>query len=413
MRRNKAIRGDACSRTASALAGGRHRPHPLARSGAAVLALVWALSAAGAKVPPFSDSSALGQVSGDERRVWSQGNEIAQAIDRGGMIYEDPATTAYVQGVMDRLFPEFKGRTKVAILKSAQLNAFALPNGRIYINQGLLARFRNEAQLATLLGHEGTHFTNRHGYQNEMSAKDASGFALFGAMLLPGAIGLLPQLLAISSVYGFSREMETEADVQGYARLKKAGYDVHESPRVFEHLMADVKAEDIKEPFFFATHPKLADRVQNMKKLSAGTPTGGDGTSNLDYANKMAQLRLDSLEHMLSMGRAKSALIMLSDPERLPEFQPQVQYYVGEAYRLRGQEGDVKLAEEAYLKAIEAVPEFPPSYRALGVLRLKANHYTDAQKYLDRYLELAPDAPDRGYVESYLNIARKKAGGQP
>jgi beta-barrel assembly-enhancing protease len=352
-------------------------------------------------------------VTGDERRVWSQGNEIAQAIDRGGMVYDNPAATAYVQGVMDRLFPEFKGRTQVAILKSSQLNAFALPNGRIYINQGLLARFRNEAELATLLGHEGTHFTNRHGYQSEKSAKDASGFAMFGAMALPGAIGLLPQLLAISSVYGFSREMETEADVQGFARLQKAGYDVHESPRIFEHLMADIKAEDIKEPFFFATHPKLAERVQNMKKLSAGVPPGGDGTSNLDYADKMAQLRLDSLEHMLSMGRAKSALIMLSDPQRLPEFPPQVQYYVGEAYRLRGQEGDIRLAEEAYLKAIEAVPEFAPSYRAMGVLRLKANHYTDAQHYLDRYLELAPDASDRTYVESYLKIARKKAGGQP
>jgi predicted Zn-dependent protease len=201
--------------------------------------------------------------------------------------------------------------------------------------------------------------------------------------------------------------------VQGFARLKKAGYDVRESPRVFEHLIADIKVEDIKEPFFFASHPKLADRVENMKKLSAGASPGGDGASSVDYAETMAKLRLDNLEHMLSMGRAKSALIMLGDPERLPELPPQAQYYVGEAYRLRGQEGDVKLAEEAYLKAMEAAPEFAPSYRALGVLRLKANHYADAQKYLDRYLELAPDASDRKYVESYLKIARKKAGGQP
>ena len=314
---------------------------------------------------------------------------------------------------MDRLFPEFKGRIQVAIVKSPQLNAFALPNGRIYINQGLLARLRNEAQLATLLGHEGTHFTNRHGYQSEMSAKDNAGFATLGAMVLPGVAAMLPSLLAVSSMYGFSREMETEADVQGFARLKKAGYDVRESPRVFEHLMADIKAEGIEEPFFFASHPKLAARVENMKKLSAGAPSGGDGTSSVDYAETMAKLRMDNLEHMLSMGRAKSALIMLGDPERLPELPPQAQYYVGEAYRLRGQEGDVKLAEDAYVKAIEVAPEFAPSYRALGVLRLKANHYADAQRYLDRYLELAPNAPDRKYVESYLKIARKKAGGQP
>jgi predicted Zn-dependent protease len=373
-----------------------------------VLALAWVLPAAAARVPPFADSAALEQVSGDERRVWSEGAEVAQALARGGVIYEDAATTAYVQSVVDRLFPEFKGHMRVAILKSAQLNAFALPNGSIYINQGLLARFQNEAQLATLLGHEGTHFTNRHGYQNEMSAKDNAAFGALGGMVVP----LLPQLIAVTSMYGFSREMETEADVQGFARLKKAGYDVHEAPRVFEHLIAEIKAENIKEPFFFATHPKLADRVENMKKLSAGAPPDGEGTSTADYTNKMMEVRVDNLEMMLSMGRAKSALIMLSDPERSAELPPQVDYYLGEAYRLRGEEGDIKLAEQAYRKAIEAAPEFAPSYRALGVLRLKANHYADAQTYLDRYLELAPSAPDRKYVENYLKIARKKAGGQ-
>lgn len=378
-----------------------------------VLALACALPAAGAKIPPFADGAALAQVTGDERRVWSQGDEIAQALARGGVIYESEPVTAYVQGVMDRLFPEFKGHIQVAIVKSAQLNAFALPNGRIYINEGLLARFQNEAQLATLLGHEGTHFTNRHGYQSELSAKDNAGFATLGGMVLPGVAAILPTLLAVTSMYGFSREMETQADVQGFARLKKAGYDVRESPRVFEHLIADIKAEDIKEPFFFATHPKLADRVANMQKLSAASTPGGAGTSSVDYAATMGMLRLDNLEHMLSMGRAKSALIMLSDSDRLWEFPPQAEYYLGEAYRLRGEEGDIKLAEAAYVKSMEVAPEFAPSYRALGVLRFKANHYADAQKYLDRYLELAPDAQDRKYVESYLKIARKKAGGQP
>src|SRR4029434_1552197 len=115
------------------------------------------------------------------------------------------------------------------------------------------------------------------------------GFATLGAMVPPGVAAMLPSLLAVSSMYGFSREMETEADVQGFARLKKAGYDVRESPRVFEHLMADIKGEASEEPFFFASHPKLAARVENMKKLSAGAPSGGDGTSSVDYAETMAK----------------------------------------------------------------------------------------------------------------------------
>jgi len=409
MRRNSALHLNSSSRPASVRARTRTRFAFAARCCLAALAVSCAVVAAAGRVAPFPDGAALAQVSGNERRVWDQGDEAAGQFARGGVIYESEATTAYVQGVLDRLFPEFQGHMRVAILKSAQLNAFAMPNGRIYINEGLLARLNNEAQLATLLGHEGTHFTHRHGYQSEESVKDNAAFATLGGMVVP----LLPQLVAVSSMYGFSRQMETEADVEGFARLKRAGYDVHEAPRVFEHLIAEIKAEDIKEPFFFATHPKLADRVENMKKLSAGVASGGSGTSVADYSSRMTQVRLDNLEHMLSMGRAKSALVMLGDPDRRAQLPPQASYYLGEAYRLRGQEGDIKLAEQAYVQAIEAAPEFAPSYRALGVLRLKVNHYADAQRYLDRYLELAPEAPDRKYVESYLKIARKKAGGQP
>jgi predicted Zn-dependent protease len=361
-------------------------------------------------LPPFPDAGALDKVEGEERRVWSQGDEVAQSLLRGGVVYENPSATAYVQAVTDRLFPEFKGHIHVAILKAPQLNAFALPDGNVFINQGLLARFQNEAQLATVMAHEGTHFTNRHGYQSSQSVKNNAAFATFGSLL---GVPILPQLMAVSSIFGFSREMESEADAQGFARLKRAGYDVHESPRVFEHLMAEIKAEDIKEPFFFATHPKLQDRVDNMKKLSAGVPPGGDGAVRAEYATAMVHVRLDNLDSMLSMGRAKSALLMLRDPQELTEMPPQAQFYLGEAYRLRGEAGDTKLAEEAYLKAVQDAPLFAPTYRALGVMSMKANHFADAQKYLDRYLELSPEAPDRKYIEGYLNIARKKAGPQP
>jgi predicted Zn-dependent protease len=401
-----------------------HRSHPPCESNRrfwslALVALLqmtplfvgWSSAAPAAnRMAPFPDGSSLGKVEGDEQRVWSQGDEMAQMLANGGVIYENAAASTYVQGVTDRLFPEFKGHIQVSIVKSPQLNAFALPNGRIYINQGLLARFQNEAQLATVMAHEGTHFTNRHGYQNTQSLKDNSAFATFGAML---GVPILPQLMAVSSIFGFSRALETEADTQGFARLKRAGYDVHEAPRVFEHLIAEIKAEDIKEPYFFATHPRLQERVDNMKTLSTGAAAGGDGAVRADYARTVLQLRLDNLDNMLSMGRAKSALLMLTDPEDLAELPPQAPYYLGEAYRLRGEAGDLKLAEQAYLKAVQTAPEFAPSYRALGQLCMKANHYVDAQKYLDRYLELAPEAPDRKYVESYLRIARKKAGGQP
>jgi len=313
-----------------------------------------------------------------------------------------------VQAVMDRLFPEFAGGIPVQVVRASQLNAFAIPDGHIYVNLGLLSRFQNEAQLATVLAHEGTHFTHRHGYRSQQSVKGNAAFASVTAML---GIPIFPQLLAISSIFGFSRELETEADNVGYQRLLEAGYDVRESPRVFEHLALEVKAEDVKEPFFFASHPRLQERIDNMSRLSAQASAGGDGVSRADYAKAMANVRVDNIEGQLATGRAKSALIALEYPEHMSELPPHAPYYVGEAYRLRGDNGDALRAEQSYLKAVTAAPEFSPSYRALGVHYLKLNQYSEAVRYLARYLELAPEAKDRAYVQKYLKIAERKQGG--
>jgi predicted Zn-dependent protease len=379
--------------------------------GAIVLTVAAATAMAGtAAIGPFSSGESAKPESGEEQRVWSQAKEFTEAIRKSAIVYGDEPVTAYVQSVMDRLFPEFKGRIRVQVLQAPQLNAFALPDGKIYVNLGLLARFQNEAQLATVLAHEGTHFTHRHGLRNQKNLKSNAAFASVTAML---GVPVFPQLIAISSIFGFSREMESESDSVGYERLARTGYDVREAPRVFEHLAREVKAEGIEEPFFFASHPKLKERIDNMTRFSANAAAGGAGGSRADYARMMTKVRVDNLESQLSMGRAKSALLMLEDPEHMAELPPQAAYYLGEAYRLRGQDGDALRAEQAYINAVSASPEFAPSHRALGVHYLKANQYTEAVRHLSRYLELAPDAKDRTYVQNYLKTAEKKMGGQP
>ncbi|MGQ0579036.1 MAG: M48 family metalloprotease [Betaproteobacteria bacterium] len=366
--------------------------------------------AATAVIAPFSSGESAKPETGEEQRVWGQAKEFNEAIRKSAVVYRDEAVTAYVQSVMARLFPEFGGGIRVQVVQAPQLNAFALPDGYIYVNLGLLARFQNEAQLATVLAHEGTHFTHRHGFRNQKNLKSTTAFASVTAML---GVPVFPQLIAISSIFGFSRELESEADNVGYERLARAGYDVREAPLVFEHLAREVKAEGIEEPFFFASHPKLKERIDNMTKLSAKAAAGGAGSSHTDYARMMTKARIDNLESQLSMGRAKSALLMLEDPAHMAELPPFAAYYLGEAYRLRGQDGDTLRAEQAYLKAVSVSPEFAPSHRALGVHYLKANQYTEAARYLSRYLELAPEAKDRTYIQNYLKTAERKMAGQP
>ena len=70
-------------------------------------------------------------------------------------------------------------------------------------------------------------------------------------------------------------------------------------------------------------------------------------------------------------------------------------------------------AEADYRSAIQAAPGFAPSYRALGIVLLKDGRKAEAVSSFQRYLELAPQAQDRKYVESYLRIASQPGAGKP
>ena len=103
-------------------------------------------------------------------------------------------------------------------------------------------------------------------------SKSTTAFGtLLSAIGIP-AVGLVANVLAASSIFGYSRELESEADNQGYPRVIAAGYDPRETPKVFAHLIAELKAADVKEPFFFSDHPKLQERYDNFVRLSEKTP---------------------------------------------------------------------------------------------------------------------------------------------
>ena len=213
----------------------------------------------------------------------------------------------------------------------------------------------------------------------------------------------LVDLIAISSIYGFSRDMEREADSVGYERLRTAGYDVRESVKVFEHLYAEVKALDVKQPVFFSSHPMLKERIDSFNSLIkvSGQPQGRVGKDV--YMEHMRDVRLTRLATDLSMNRYKSVILVLENEVSVERYEPHHRhYYLGEAYRLRDEEGDAKRAEVAYKKAIEARDDFAPSYRALGILYLKKKDSEKSRPLFEKYLQLAPNAFDRAYVEHYL-----------
>jgi predicted Zn-dependent protease len=353
-------------------------------------------------VMPWASATETRELATDEKNLWQEADEFDRALARAGKLNADPALAAYLQGIMDRLYPEFKDRLTVRLLNAQHINAFALPNGSVYVNSGLVARFENEAQLATVLAHEGAHFTHRHSLQQAERVRNAAAFALVVAML---GVPLVGDLVALSSMFGFSREHEREADEIGYQRLLAAGYAPRESIRTFEHLQAEIRAADIKEPFFFASHPKLQERIDNFSELVKDANSGEVARER--FVETTARLRLASLEADLAAYRYKQVILMLTDPESRREYPPEASYYLGEAYRLRGEAGDLDAAEREFNHAVEAMPQFAPVHRALGLLHYKRGDTARAASLLRRYLQLDPAAADRGHVEYYLAAMEK------
>ncbi len=365
----------------------------------ASLGLALAAPAQALGAPPWASVEDIRELAPGEKSLWQEADEFDRALVRAGKVNTDTALTAYLQGIMDRLYPEFGGRLKVRLLSAQHINAFALPNGSIYVNAGLVARFENEAQLATVLAHEGAHFTHRHSMQQAERVRSAAAFALVVAML---GVPLVGDIVALSSMFGYSREHEREADVIGYQRLVSAGYSARESIRTFEHLQAEIKAADIKEPFFFASHPKLQERIDSYSELVKDADNGEVGRERFFEAT--AALRLASLEADLAAYRYRQVILILSNPEQRQAYPPEAGYYLGEAYRLRSEPGDDEAAEREFNSVIEAVPLFAPAHRALGMLYFKRGDRAHAAPLLRHYLELAPAAADRGYIEYYLAL---------
>ncbi len=327
----------------------------------------------------------------DEARALGTARKIAATLKRNGSVYNNPKVTAYLQSVMNRLYPTFKNRIKVKILNFTDLNAFALANGTIYFNLGLIARLENEAQLATVLGHEGAHYVNKHALKRRMKIRSATD------------IGANKR-----SIYGYSRNLEREADRMAFLRLKKVGYDTSEAYKVFEHLVAEIKLLQRDKPELVSLHPKLTERIASFKKLHAKFGSVKKIKRSRLYNLRMRKVKIADLETNLSASNYKSVILILNRPNMGKMYPGYFPYFLGEAYRLRGHSKDYEKAAESYRKSTRNAPQYAPAYNALGIFYLKQKKFKMARQYFKQYLKLRPRGKHAAYANHYIMRIDKK-----
>jgi len=374
------------------------------RRAAPALALALAACAT-ASLPPVTAPGF--QPEDEEKALWREAADEQARLDASGDVFEDPALEAYLMAVARRIVPPaaFKAVPfRIRVIKNFRLNAFALPNGAVYVHTGMLARMDSEAELAALLGHEMTHATHRHAVREQ---RQASNWASAWAGISTATLGLaspIGGLAAGAAIRGYSRDMEREADRNGLALVAAAGYDVAEAPKLFRHLQEWVKAEEGDEPFFFGSHPRLEERVESCEDLVATVykdKRGGVRNAEV-FRQKTARLLLANARLNLEAGRLDAARRDAEKHLAIDKAGAGGHSILGEVARRTGPEG-FDLALVQYRLALQVDPRLAEAQRGLGLVLWKRGDRKGARAALTRYLELEPGAPDRAHIREYIS----------
>jgi predicted Zn-dependent protease len=197
-------------------------------------------------------------------------------METGGKITSGPQYEM-VQRVAKRIAAacEEDFRWEARLLKADDVpNAFCLPNGRIAIYTGILPITANEDGLAVVMGHEVAHAVLRHGgkrmtqgtlTQGAMTAIEAGlGMAQMGPEAKGGVMAALGMGANVGVLLPFSREHETEADIEGLRYAIRAGYDPNEAPKLWERM---AKLGGSKQPEWLSTHPASEARAQRLREM--------------------------------------------------------------------------------------------------------------------------------------------------
>lgn len=153
---------------------------------------------------------------------------------------------------------------EVEVFESEDVNAFAMPGGRIGVFTGLLAVAENQDQLAAVIGHEVAHVTQQHSLKRVNREMTTRAGVIAGAAVLGGGYGV-GDLLSMGAQLGlslpFSRANEVEADTVGLNYMAAAGFNPAESIQLWKNMG---KKNKLGPPEFLSTHPSGDNRIQEL-----------------------------------------------------------------------------------------------------------------------------------------------------
>lgn len=345
----------------------------------------------------------------------------ALAIGLTRNFYQDRFLQDYVAELGQSLVPRETSAGvsfSFRIVNDASPNAFAFPDGRIYVHTGLLVFVQNEAQLATILGHEIGHVLEEHTLE---SIKDRRSFK---RAVLPGLLGALAGAAVGGAVKGkegavagaaigatvgvvysvvsgnaYAKKQEDEADRIGVRLAIDRGFDSRESLAFFKKLGDTFGEQDRFSNLLWGNHSRNVARMATIQALldgdeaprynaarSAGKLTLGGGGMKL-YTSRM--FRDAAIDYMDVYDRWDIARDLL---EQIVEYRirdPKTLCAIARVYKMVGRTDADRNRAVDYLQRATLADErnlFPYVHRELGLMQARLGDPGAAVESLKKYV---------------------------
>ena len=366
--------------------------------------------AAAQEIQPLIQPGYVPTADNGERGLWVEMEDLERALKRSALRVREPELNAYVRDVMCRVAAGYCQDIRLYIMRNPNFNASMGPNGVCQVWTGLLLRVSSEDELAAVLGHELAHYTQLHSLERMRQiskAMSAGSFVDLGLAIL--GVGIIPvgQLTALASASSFSRENEREADLLGVQFMSASGYDPHAAARVWRMIIEEEERAVVKreEPNIFTmTHPSSEDRVVELEAYVSAN-LGGSKRNSPAPNRHVEILKLFYpmlMEDQIDTNRFGRTEAMLERHREIGMDESLINFYLGEMYRQRGEEGDLARAEKAYKLSTTDILPLPAAYHQLGYVYMKQGDNDSAKENFQKYLELEPNSDERAMIEFYL-----------
>jgi len=382
----------------------------------------------------------------DEWRLIEESKDLEGYFSAQSLLYMEPKTLELVRRVGHEIRPQPTDdyiEYEFFVLRDPSPNAFALPNGHVYVHTGMLARLADEDQIAALLAHEINHVAGHHGIIEHRATrkKTIAGMVLGGLGPWGGVISLGLQ----TSIYGYSRELEQEADDRAIEVLLASRYDPHALPDVLDILGRDYEGLSPRTSTVWSTHPEVRARAETSRSLVAEAAHRERHDDGFEAA--VMDMRAMTIEDYVQDDFPHTAVALAESLVARYPSDLRLQILLGDAWQGMGAQGPIEpdalsnsdkrhnlhdrarktraqrlaealqteegravyaanleRAEEVYRRALETDAAFAPAYRGLGEVYEQQKRTRDAAEAYLTYVRQAPTAPDRPIVMGRLRL---------